>query len=912
VADSFISVDGYQVFRTDVAGVVPKHGVLFYVRNTLSCVSVEVLVPNAHVVLLRRYNLYLVVLYRPPSYAERENQQVVDFLLDFCGDKEVVVLGDFNLPTVDWGSEVGCVPRGMGVRDGLFLDCFSSLGLVQWVFEPTFVDSGNILDLVLTSEDDRIDSVQVLPPFPRCHHCVVLVRYCFQFDAQVAAIPQRKRCWHRGKYYRISESLGDIDWEFEFRYLSVDLMFARFLSLMSPLVSEFVPQGRAEGTFSSPWTADPPRELTAERSRAWNNYKAVRGLYGRRSELTVDALSHFNDLNFEYRNFSVTSQASYEQSLISEFCDNRKMFHSYIRRKKVGRVTVGPLTDDATGELTGDCLEMAEMFAAAFASVYRADRPPFPAPHQVAHSALLEIDITRDDVVRVLQGLDVSSSMGPDGMHPMLLKSCAEHLSVPLYAIFNASLASGVLPQHWLVSEVVPIFKKGSRRHALNYRPISLTSVVCKSLERLVVENLYGYIESNSLLSDDQFGFRRGRSVEDQLLLTYDSVTDWLDSGMLVDVVLFDFSKAFDVVCHSVLLDKLRGIGVSGSVLEWISGFLSGRDMYVSVDGVHSQPRSVVSGVPQGSVLGPVLFLIYVNQVPAHILSRYKIFADDLKIYLGMKSKDVRGLAAGAAQCQRDIDILCNTAESWGLSMNIAKCVVMRFQRGNPDWGDRAPHDNGYFMRDVPMEFVESHSDLGITIDLSLKFHVHIRGVAARAGGLASNLLKSTRCRGPEFMVSLYVAHIRPLLEFSSCVWHTGYVGDLRLLESVQRRWTKSVAGLRDVDYGDRLRILDLFSVKGRLIRADLIKVWKIFNGQSALKPEDVFQVVDNPRTRGHSMKLAHRYAVLEARRRYFSFRVVPLWNSLPGDVVSLSELGAFKGALRRCLGDVLFEFCGG
>ena len=156
-----------------------------------------------------------------------------------------------------------------------------------------------------------------------------------------------------------------------------------------------------------------------------------------------------------------------------------------------------------------------------------------------------------------LASLDANSSMGSDGLHPCLLKSCP-NLAIPLHLIFKQSLSQGSLPVEWKKSEIVPIFKKGSRHIPLNYRPISLTSVCCKTLERIIAKELYEFLEFNRILSAEQFGFRQGRTVDDQLLLVYDDVTSWLDSGYVVDVVLFDFSKAFDVVCHTILIDKLR------------------------------------------------------------------------------------------------------------------------------------------------------------------------------------------------------------------------------------------------------------------------------------------------------------------------------------------------------------------
>ena len=260
-------------------------------------------------------------------------------------------------------------------------------------------------------------------------------------------------------------------------------------------------------------------------------------------------------------------------------------------------------------------------------------------------------------VCGALGSLDVSSSMGSDELSPVLLKECRSSSSFPLTMLFRESLRTGTLPQQWKHSLVVPIFKKGSRSDPLNYRPISLTSVSCKVFERIIYKALYAYLKENVLLSDNQFGFRAGRSTEDQLLLVYNQVTSWVDCGYVVDVVLFDFSKAFDVVNHRLLLEKLSLLGVGGSLLGWIGHFLVGRRMQVVVDGSRSAPHSVVSGVPQGSVLGPLLFNIFVNHLTEGLSSQCKIFADDLKLYFPLRDPALSSFIG-----QSDINIIYRTA----------------------------------------------------------------------------------------------------------------------------------------------------------------------------------------------------------------------------------------------------------
>jgi len=551
---------------------------------------------------------------------------------------------------------------------------------------------------------------------------------------------------------------------------------------------------------------------------------------------------------------------------------------------------------------------MVELLVSTFAAVFIDGVPVAPAQHQTCASVMDDFIISQEKVYRALLRLDVNSAAGPDDVHPKLLKACALELALPLSIIFGWSLTGGSFPAAWLESLVVPLFKGKSRLDPRNYRPVSLTSVCCKVMERIVVEELMDYLETHGILSDRQFGFRKARSTEDQLLLVYSEIVRLVDAGYVVDQAFLDFSKAFDVVSHHVLLDKLLSIGVSSQLVGWIGAFLTGRTMRVVVGGATSESRDVYSGVPQGSVLGPILFLVYANFLTNGLKSKFVAFADDFKIYLHYGQQEVMG-PSGMASLQEDLDKFYNVASSWNLSLNPSKCVVMRFTRHFSGW---ATFGRGtvYSLGDSPLEFVESYRDLGVFVDQRLRFHGHVRTVVRRAASLSSNLLRSTVNRSPNFMVTLFVTHIRPILDYCSTVWYTEYVHDMDLLESVQRRWTKQVEGMSELDYGTRLRILNLFSIKGRLLRGDLIKYWKILCCEdTGCDLSVVFQRSVAGYGRGHRHRLLMPFCGTDMSKRFFNVRRIMLWNSLPSLVIDSATLGAFKSSLANFLGDSLFDF---
>ena len=369
-------------------------------------------------------------------------------------------------------------------------------------------------------------------------------------------------------------------------------------------------------------------------------------------------------------------------------------------------------------------------------------------------------------------------------------------------------------------------------------------------------------------------------------------------------MIFFDYEKAFDKVNHYILMTKLLDLGIDGKILHWIYMFLTSRTMKVRIANRSSSSIHVSSGVPQGTCLGPILFLIYVNHVSSKVQSFFKVFADDTKFFLGFRVGP--GQSASDA-LQADVDVMVETSVSWGLKLNIEKCAVMRFcSRGNPlPFSGISPYKiNGQYMK-----FVTLQSDLGVGVDRELKFHCHISRTVGMIGGLMTNLLSSTLCRSEEFMRGLYTSHIRPKIEYASPLWNLGYIGDVKLLERLQRRWTRAVEGLELLSYGERLQKLDLFSLQGRFLRFDLILVWKIVHGISCIKFDDLFVFSPSTTTRGHQFKLLPSHCNLDVRRRSFAERVVNPWNSLSVQTVSSDNINTLKRLLQVDLGQSLFDY---
>ena len=276
-----------------------------------------------------------------------------------------------------------------------------------------------------------------------------------------------------------------------------------------------------------------------------------------------------------------------------------------------------------------------------------------------------------EGVEKLLRNLNVSKASGPDNIPNTILKTCSTQLAPAVTHIFNLSVNTGTLPEVWKNADITPIFKKGNKHEAANYRPVSLTSVCCKTLEHIICRHILNHLDEHRILTKLQHGFRSGHSCESQLVITMEDIMCKYDQKKQVDLVILDFSKAFDTVPHRKLLHKLKNYGVRGNILRWISSFLMDRHQRVVVKGEVSSKCTVDSGVPQGTVLGPLLFLCHINDLPLSVSSQVGLFADDCLLYREINSH------SDHIALQEDLKSLECWAKQWGMKFNATKCYMM-------------------------------------------------------------------------------------------------------------------------------------------------------------------------------------------------------------------------------------------
>ena len=333
-------------------------------------------------------------------------------------------------------------------------------------------------------------------------------------------------------------------------------------------------------------------------------------------------------------------------------------------------------------------------------------------------------------------------------------------MAVALEIIYRKSFDEGKLPEIWKIANVTPIHKKGSKQLASNYRPISLTSIICKIMERLIRNQLVAYMENNNLFTKHQHGFRQGYSCVTQLIEVIDEWTKQLDNHNNIDVIYLDFQKAFDKVPHARLMKKLQGYGIRGKLYNWIENFLKERKQKVVLNGSESKWQQVTSGIPQGSVLGPILFLIYINDLPDVVENTVKLFADDTKLYSTVNNdEDIESL-------QKDIDSLSRWSKTWLLAFNKSKCKHLHLG---------ASSEPSFRMEDEDISSSNTEKDLGIHIDSKLKFQTHISTQVKKANQKLGLIKRSFSYMDKEMFLTLYKSLVRPHLEYGNNIWSVIY-----------------------------------------------------------------------------------------------------------------------------------------
>jgi len=871
VLDSELNISGFQLFRCDRKNGLKGGGVLLYVRDTLNPVEHHTHTDYGEHVWCKVNDLLIGLCYRSDNLAivGHNNEAELRQVLHEVSDRHVLVMGDFNYPGIDWISSTTVPSAGLGAVE--FLQTVESCFLTQHVQTPTRADA--VLDLVLSRDPDLVSDINVLHPLSTSDHN--MIQFTVHLDHEVCYDEKELRDYKKGDYDEIRSSLANVDWD-TFMSGSVNDSWLRFKDLLHRLIEDHVPlrvSTKKHSVKKPIWMTHKALKLVRKKRKVFTKYKD-----DHHPAVKAACKAAKSEIRSARKNF--------ERKLAQNIKQDLKSFYAYARSKSKCKVHAGPLTNN-DGITTSSTTEMATVFNDYFASVFTTeDISNLPSAPDTTNVQCSDISFTVQEVFNNLLKLRPDKASGPDNLLPRFLIEIKDHIAYPLYLLFRKSLDDSSVPDDWKRADVSPIFKKGNRNKVENYRPISLTSQICKLFESIIRDAVVKHLETNQLIHDSQHGFRKGRSCLTNLLTFLDKVTSYMDSGKDVDVVFLDFAKAFDKVPHQRLLQKLMSHGITGKLFHWIANWLTDRTQRVCINGSISDWIPVLSGVPQGSVLGPILFLIFINDLDTGITNWILKFADDTKMFGPVCSHD------DYVAFQEDLNRLFSWTTDWQMTFNIDKCKIMHFGRNNKAYS--------YSLDGLPLTEVTEEKDLGVIISKDMKVSQQCSSAYSKANRILGVINRTISYKSTDIMLPLYKSAVRPHLEYCTTAWSPHYVKDKELIERIQHRFTRMIPEIKDLPYTERLRRLNLWTLEGRRVRADLIEVFKMINGLTNVNFEAFFEFDTNCRTRGHARKLKKNRFNRDLRQHFFTERIINIWNNLDNQTVLASSLNNFKWNLDR------------
>ena len=522
---------------------------------------------------------------------------------------------------------------------------------------------------------------------------------------------------------------------------------------------------------------------------------------------------------------------------------------------------------------------------------------------------------SREDVLLILKKLNPNKAPGPDGIHGKVLKNCAQSLAYPLSVLFNLSFSTGCIPPDWKLALVVPVHKKGNKSSVENYRPISLTSLVMKVFERCIKTALYA--ACSDLLDNRQHGFVNERSCTTQMIPFTDNLALALNNRSRIDVIYFDFAKAFDSVSHDLILNKLKNIfNVDGLMLKFIKSYLEGRQQQVVVGGQTSSSLPVRSGVPQGSILGPLLFVIFINDMFSCVSegTNIALYADDTKIW-----REIIGYPDHHI-IQNDINRLYDWSVRNRMKFHPQKCKALSvsLQRNVLD---NLPFNTFFYkLSGSDIDFVPSQSDLGVAINSRFNWGAQCKALVSKASSRLGLLKRTCHFTTDKRQKrSFYLALIRSIFEHCSVIWSPQTATHLEQFVAIQKRAIKWINGEPYSSYNDdklatEQKKLDILPVKQKFIYNDLMTFYKIVNNIIPVslptyivlcRPEGTrytrhnAQIIDRSDT---STYMSTTVPCSDAFRNSFFHRSMLKWNSLPVCIRQSERISTFKVKLIKHL----------
>ena len=690
----------------------------------------------------------------------------------------IILTGDFNARSpLFWAGECSQTPEGKDLADFCTFNC-----LEQLIKEPTHIPNDTTqtcIDLILTNQPYLfVDSGVIHSLDPLLKHQIIFGKLNFNVPSPP---PYKRKIWDftLAHTLAIKSQMASVPWEIIFSNQPLDEMVKIFTENFLHIINSNIPNKIV--TFDdgdAPWVTPPLKNLLHKDRKIYSNWNKN----GRAPDCYARVKLHQE----KTKKAIVDAKSRYLDNLSNKICNpttGQKTFWSaYKRLSNKKKVTnIPPLFEN--GKYISNFKEKSSIFNKYFALQCQpfdiASNLPVFTP--LTPNSLSDISFSHAQIIAIIKKLDSKKANGFDSISAAMLKACPDEVSIPLFLIFKKCLESGSFPSAWKHANVQPVHKKNCRQDKSNYRPISLLCICSKIYEKIVFDAMYKFLLENNLLSPNQSGFRPGDSTINQLLSITTEIYNAFENRQETRAAFLDISKAFDKVWHPGLIFKLKQNGICGNLLTMLENYLSDRKQRVILNGIESSWEPIFSGVPQGSVLGPLLFLIYINDLTQNISANIKLFADDSSLFI-----KVSNVETAHETLIHDLDTITAWAHLWKMKFNpdISKQAieVVFSSKHQKTRGVHPP----LFFNEIPVAREKSTKHLGIILDEKLNFREHILEAIEKAKKGLSLMKFLSRFVNRKTLVLTYTMHVRPHLEYGDIIFHdcSSYLMDM--LESIQ------------------------------------------------------------------------------------------------------------------------------
>ena len=800
VHDLEIELGPYIIFRDDRSEAIGSRGggVLIAVHKSLLGKPLHLLDNglfsfNQLYVILPEIKIIIGSTYIPPSSDILSYQEHIMHVEDISNtylDHHLIIVGDYNLPGISWNLTGPVLSHCFEERTisstrtcaTTMIDTFNLLGLNQYNPHPNL--KNNTLDLCFSNLNVTVNLSNDLLSIVDVFHPVLNISFDITNNSRHTSpsyYPMKSQ-WDRLNFKKcntetLSQRLDEIDWDASLGNLSLPSAADKFYDLVNPLIEETSPKKHCYSGGYPVWFSKKLIFLINNKKLAHKKYK------NNQNNVTYDKFKNIRSL---CKSEASLCYSNYISNIESNIPNNIKIFWDFINNKR--KTTGYPSTMFLDTSNCSNDTQMSNLFAEFFKEVYSLSDAQFDPDIFIDHRrkdpnvSTNSISISEEEITRAIRDLKPSLSLGADGIPAFLIKSCSSSLIKPLHILFNLSLLENSIPVLWKKTFVTPIFKSGSRNNIRNYRPIAIISAIPKILDKIMYNKIF--LLCSNTISVKQHGFVPSRSTVTNLTLFTNSIFTCFNRNTQLDAIYLDFKKAFDLINHKILLSKLKNI-LPHNLILWIKDYLSDRYSSVRINSIESQKFLVPSGVPQGSHLGPLLFLLFVNDVSQVIKhSNILLFADDIKLFLEISTSQ------DCLKLQTDLNNLIDWCKTNLFLLNFDKCFLITFSK-------RDEFISHIYMLNNPTPCIRvtTIKDLGIIFDAKLTFQEQITHVVSRANQIWGFIVRNTKdFRNPYTTKYLFLSLVKSVIMYGSTIWKPNLKINIARLERVQHKALRHLA----------------------------------------------------------------------------------------------------------------------